>query len=97
MALDHARAYFTNVRFGPTDLSQASTALFLTRWITHFCAPTFILLAGTSAWLAGRGRSRRELATFLATRGLWLVVLEVTVVGFAWYFNFASSSAWERR
>src|SRR5262245_33182150 len=55
MALDHVRDYFTNVRFNPLDLSHTSGELFLTRWITHFCAPIFILLAGVSARLALRG------------------------------------------
>lgn len=88
MALDHVRDYFTAVRFDALDLSQTTPGLFLTRWITHFCAPTFMLLAGTSAWLAGRRRSKDELATFLFKRGIWLVVLEFTLVGFAWYLNF---------
>lgn len=89
MALDHARDFFTEVRFEPTDLSQTSAALFLTRWITHFCAPVFVFLAGTSAFLyQARGKTRREASWFLLTRGLWLVVLELTVVRWAWMFNF---------
>lgn len=87
MTLDHVRAYLTSPAVEPTDLGEASTALFLTRWITHYCAPTFVLLAGMSAWLAGRRRTRRELSTFLLTRGIWLILLEVTVVSFGWYFN----------
>src|SRR5262245_49935087 len=88
MALDHVRDYFTNVRFNPLDLSQTSGELFLTRWITHFCAPIFILLAGVSARLALRGRTTRELSRFLFTRGVWLIVLEFTVVNLAWSFSF---------
>ncbi len=69
MVLDHTRDYFGDASLNPTDLTQASPALFLTRWVTHFCAPGFAFLAGTGAYLAGsRGRSRRDLATFLATR-----------------------------
>ncbi len=88
MALDHVRDFFTNARFGPLDLTQTTPAYFLTRWVTHFCAPTFVLLAGASAYLYGsRGRTRAETTRFLLTRGLWLVVLDLTVVRFGWFFN----------
>jgi len=87
MALDHVRDFFTDVRFDPLDLSQTTAALFLTRWITHFCAPTFVLLAGVSAYLTGRSCTRAELSRFLWTRGLWLVVLEVTLMSLVWTFN----------
>ncbi len=88
MALDHVRDFFTNAEFSPTDLSQTSAVLFFTRWITHFCAPVFFFLAGTGAFLSlSRGRSRSELACYLLTRGLCLVILELTVISFAWTFN----------
>ena len=93
MALDHARDFFTSARFDPTDLTQTTAPLFLTRWITHFCAPVFVLLAGTSAYLyQSRGKSPREASWFLLTRGLWLVVLEWTIIRWAWMFNFNYTS-----
>jgi uncharacterized membrane protein len=89
MALDHAREWFSNAKFNPTDLTRATPALFLTRWVTHFCAPSFIFLAGAAAYLSmSRGKSRNELSVFLLTRGLWLVVLELTLVQWLWCFNF---------
>lgn len=85
MALDHVRDFFGDFRVDPTDLATTTPALFLTRWITHFCAPVFVLLAGVGAFLHGaRSGDRRALSRFLATRGLWLCVLEVTVVQFGW-------------
>ena len=88
MALDHTRDYFSNLRFQPEDLSKATPFLFATRWITHFCAPTFFLLAGVGASLAiSGGKSTREVSRFLVTRGLWLVFLELTITAFGWNFR----------
>lgn len=94
MALDHVRDYFHSARFDPLDLRQTTPILFFTRWITHHCAPAFVFLAGTGAFLSlGRGKTRADLSTFLVTRGLWLVFLELTVVRFGWMFNFDYSWA----
>src|SRR5450759_1735846 len=83
MALDHTRDFFSSARFDPTDLSRTWPALFATRWITHFCAPVFVFLAGTGAYLSLRkGRSVASLSRLLWTRGLWLVIVEVTIVRF---------------
>jgi uncharacterized membrane protein len=87
MALDHTRDFFTNVPFEPETLTQTWPALFFTRWITHFCAPMFFLLAGTGAYLYGHRRTTGELTRFLWTRGLWLIALEFTIVGTAWSFQ----------
>ena len=83
MMLDHTRDYFSAEQFlfDPTDLSRTSIALFLTRWITHFCAPVFFFLAGTGAYLRlARGGTPRELSGFLVSRGVWLIALELTVI-----------------
>jgi uncharacterized membrane protein len=90
MVLDHTRDYFTNATFDPTDLTRSTPALFLTRWITHICAPTFALLAGVGARLAGERRPE-ALARYLLTRGLWLIVLEQTVEKFGLLFKFPPS------
>ncbi|MDB5231296.1 MAG: hypothetical protein JWN76_2101 [Chitinophagaceae bacterium] len=89
MALDHTRDYFHSSAqlYPPLDLSHTSAAIFLTRWITHFCAPVFMFLAGTSAYLVGQRKSKKELSFFLLTRGLWLMFLDLSVIGFGWTFN----------
>src|SRR5215470_6454744 len=79
MAIDHVRVYAGVPPGGPDP------AVFFTRWVTNFCAPTFVFLAGASAFLAAR--APRELSRMLVTRGLWLVVLELTLIHLAWTFN----------
>ena len=83
MALDHARDFWSG--FGePTNLETTTPALFMTRWVTHFCAPSFVFLAGISAYLYGVGRTPGARSRFLWTRGLWLIVLELSIIRFAW-------------
>lgn len=89
MALDHVRDYFHSdvTVFQPEDLEQTNVLLFFTRWITHFCAPVFVFLAGTSAFLSGQRKTKNDLSLFLLKRGIWLLLVEVTLVNFAWSFN----------
>lgn len=89
MALDHTRDYFhySAFYFDPTDPTQSTLPIFFTRFITHFCAPAFCFLAGTSAFMVGKRKSKSELSSFLLKRGLWLVFIEMTIVNFAWYFD----------
>lgn len=89
MALDHTRDYFNAdaFLFDPMDLQKTTVLLFFTRWITHFCAPVFVLLAGTSAFISGQRKTKKELSGFLFKRGLWLIFLELTIVNFSWFFN----------
>jgi uncharacterized membrane protein len=88
MALDHCRDFLTHLNYDPTDLSKASSILFLTRFVTHYCAATFVFLAGTSAYLSiSRGKTKNEAAKFLLSRGLWLVFLELTIIRFGWIMD----------
>ncbi len=89
MALDHARDFYHADAFvyDPLDLERTTPLLFFTRFITHFCAPTFVLLAGTAVRISEQRKSKREISWFLFTRGLWLVLLEVTIVRFGIFGN----------
>src|ERR1700722_9333686 len=90
MALDHIRDFLHSGAqlFSPEDLSRTTAALFFTRWITHFCAPVFMFTAGLGVFLWARNKSPGELSRFLWTRGVWLLFLELSVVRFAFNFNF---------
>jgi uncharacterized membrane protein len=93
MALDHVRDFFHTVApvFQPDDLARTTAALFFTRWITHFCAPAFMFSAGMAAFFwVRRGRTTAQLSAFLASRGLWLVILELTVLRLALFFTVTS-------
>ena len=87
MALDHVHDFFGALGANPTDLATTTAPLFLTRWITHLCAPVFFLLTGTGARLSLQRLSKNQLSRFLLTRGLWLLFLEVVVMRFALQFN----------
>lgn len=84
MVLDHTRDFFFFPSLKPTDLAVTTPLLFMSRWVTHFCAPVFVFLAGTAAYLYGAARERSALSRFLMTRGLWFVLLEVTVIRLGW-------------
>nr|WP_067059725.1 heparan-alpha-glucosaminide N-acetyltransferase domain-containing protein [Mucilaginibacter sp. L294] len=89
MAIDHTREYFHTgaITSDPTNLATTTPILFFTRWITHFCAPTFVFLSGLSAYLAGTRRTKGELSGFLIKRGLWLVFVEVAIITLALSLN----------
>src|SRR5687767_8877446 len=89
MAIDHVRDFVHAgaMNFPPEDLSRTTAAIFLTRWITHVCAPVFMLCAGLGVWFRMEHRGRRGISSFLVTRGLWLIALEFTVVHLGLFFN----------
>jgi len=94
MALDHCRDflhYDASVGNDPLDFSTTTLLLFLTRWITHFCAPVFVFLSGTSIFLySSRGKSKKQVAFFLLTRGIWLMLVEILIIQPLWDFNFVT-------
>lgn len=89
MALDHTRDFFhaDAMLYDPTDLSATNAPVFLTRWVTHFCAPVFVFLSGMSAFLYGRKITRRELSLYLLKRGIFLLLVEIVVMSFLLSFN----------
>jgi uncharacterized membrane protein len=96
MALDHVRDFFfradvsgggASVAMDPTNLATTTPMLFFTRWITHFCAPTFVFLAGTSVFLMGQRKTKSEVSAFLIKRGFWLVFVELVIISFGWTYN----------
>jgi uncharacterized membrane protein len=93
MALDHCRDFFHKEGFtgDPLDLATTTPFLYFTRWITHFCAPVFVFLAGTSGYFQSLRKSKKELSLFLIKRGLWLVVVELIIMNFAFSFDITYS------
>lgn len=89
MALDHVRdlMHSQSLTSSPTNLATTSPALFFSRWITHLCAPTFVFLSGVSVYLASKRKNVQEMRSFLLKRGLWLIVLEFTLINFSLWFD----------
>ncbi len=94
MALDHVRDFFHITAFtnDPLDLQTTSPWLFLTRWITHYCAPVFVFLAGTSIYLQSLRKDKKQLSIFLIKRGLWLIAIEIFVMSLAFTFDITYSA-----
>ncbi len=90
MALDHTRDFFHNQAMldDPLNVATTTPVLYLTRWITHLCAPTFVFLSGVSIWLQSKRKTKSELSRFLVTRGLWLVLMDLTVITFGTTSNY---------
>lgn len=94
MALDHTREFFhiDAMSFQPEDLTRTNAVLFFTRWVTFFCAPVFMFTAGAAAFFKlNRTQDKKQLSHFLWTRGLWLILLELTILRFAIFFSLTSS------
>src|SRR5262249_2407643 len=85
MALDHVRDFWGIINFDALDLEKTDVPLYFSRWISHFCAPTFVFLTGVGIYLyACRGRTKAQVSWYLLTRGLWLVFLEAVVLSWMW-------------
>ena len=93
MPLDHTREFFTSYAGNPLDPQHTVFLLYLTRWITHLCAPVFVFLAGTSIFLQQRRKSRSQLTQHLLARGLWLIIVELTLVHLVFNFHWQ----WDRQ
>lgn len=92
MALDHTREFFHHnslIGEDPLNLQTTTPILFFTRWITHYCAPTFVFLSGVSVFLYGQNKTKRQVAFFLLTRGIWLVIAEYLVINGLWFFDWS--------
>lgn len=88
MALDHVRIFFSSAQFNPVDPEKTNLLLFLIRWVTHYCAPGFFVIAGIAVFIyLNKIDNKKEVAKYLLIRGCWLIFLELTVIGFAWSFN----------
>lgn len=89
MALDHTRDFFHETAFtqDPLNLETTTPALFFTRWITHFCAPVFVFLAGSSAWFQGLRKTKKDLSLFLIKRGIWLIIVEAAIMSLIFTFD----------
>jgi uncharacterized membrane protein len=101
MALDHTRDFFheDGLTGDPLNPDTTTPILYFTRWITHFCAPTFVFLSGLSAWLQSQRKTKKELSFFLITRGIWLIIVDLTIMSFAFTFdihfsNFILETLW---
>jgi uncharacterized membrane protein len=89
MALDHTRDFFSNFHGGTLNYDAVGLSMYFTRWITHFCAPVFVFLSGASVFLSMRnGKSKKQASWMLFTRGIWLIILELTIIKIGWSFNF---------
>jgi len=89
MALDHTRHFFHAgaMNYNISDFNTTNSALFFTRFITHYCAPVFVFLAGTAAYLYGRNKTKKTLFNYLFSRGIWLIFLEIFLNNFLWRFD----------